>query len=92
MHEPKYWPVRATNPVRAHSVPAKAERRAGVLKDYLVNSGVPANRITAQGKGKTQPVTLPADCTSAQIATVIACLQPDRRVHVEVRGTKIAGN
>ena len=69
-----------------------SERRAGALKDYLVNSGVPANRITAQGKGKTQPVTLPADCTSAQIATVIACLQPDRRVHVEVRGTKIAGN
>ena len=65
-----------------------SERRANALKDYLVSSGVPANRITAQGKGKTQPVTLPADCKGVQSAKVIACLQPDRRVHVEVNGTK----
>lgn len=66
-----------------------SERRAHAVKNYLVSKGVPANRINAAGKGKTQPVTGPGDCKGARSAKVIACLQPDRRVHVGVTGTKV---
>lgn len=65
-----------------------SERRAHAVKNYLVRNRVPANRIYAEGKGETQPVTGPAACKGARSAKVIACLQPDRRVHVAVTGTK----
>lgn len=65
-----------------------SERRAHAVKDYLVSRDVSANRLTADGKGETQPVTQAGDCLGAKSAKVIACLQPDRRVHVEVTGTK----
>ena len=47
-----------------------------------------ANRIFAEGKGKTQPVTKPGDCKGPKSKKVIACLQPDRRVDIEIIGTK----
>lgn len=65
-----------------------SERRANAVKDYLVSKDVPANRINADGKGETQPVTRSGDCKGAKNVKVIACLQPDRRVHVEVTGAK----
>lgn len=65
-----------------------SERRAHAVKNYLVRKGVPANRINTDGRGETQPVTRPGDCQGPRSARLIACLQPDRRVHVEVTGTK----
>jgi OOP family OmpA-OmpF porin len=65
-----------------------SERRANAVKDYLVSRDIPANSINAEGKGETQPVTQSSDCKGAKSVEVIACLQPDRRVHVEVTGTK----
>ncbi len=65
-----------------------SERRANAVEDYLVSKDVPANRIKANGKGEMQPVTQPGDCKGAKSVKVIACLQPDRRVHAEVTGTK----
>lgn len=65
-----------------------SERRANAVRDYLVSRDVPANRLNADGKGETQPVTQAGDCKGAKSIRVIACLQPDRRVHVEVTGTK----
>jgi OOP family OmpA-OmpF porin len=65
-----------------------SERRANAVKDYLVSKDVPANRINANGKGEMQPATQPGDCKGAKSVKVIACLQPDRRVHAEVTGTK----
>jgi OOP family OmpA-OmpF porin len=65
-----------------------SERRAQAVKEYLVSREIPANRITADGKGETQPVTKAGDCLGAKSAKVVACLQPDRRVDVEVTGTK----
>ena len=65
-----------------------SERRANAVKEYLVSKDIPADRIKAEGKGETQPVTLPGDCKGAQSVKVIACLQPDRRVHVEVTAVK----
>jgi OOP family OmpA-OmpF porin len=63
-------------------------RRAGAVKQYLVGKGIAPNRIHAEGKGKTQPLTKPADCKMKNRKALIACLQPDRRVDVEVTGTK----
>jgi len=65
-----------------------SERRAQAVKDYLVSRDIAANRINADGKGETQPVTQAGACSGAKSAKVIACLQPDRRVHAEVTGTK----
>jgi OmpA-OmpF porin, OOP family len=65
-----------------------SERRADAVKDYLVSKNIPADRITAKGMGETQPVTKTGDCPGAASAEVIACLQPDRRVDVEVTGNR----
>jgi OOP family OmpA-OmpF porin len=63
-------------------------RRASAVRDYLASKEIPLNRISVDGKGKTQPVTKPGDCKGPKSAKVIACLQPDRRVVVEVTGSK----
>ena len=65
-----------------------SEKRAAAVKAYLVGKGVEANRVFAEGKGKTQPVTKPEDCKGPKSKKVIACLQPDRRVDIEIIGTK----
>lgn len=64
-----------------------SQRRAQAVKAYLVGKNIPANSMTAEGKGETQPATQPGDCPGAKSAKVIACLQPDRRVEIEVTGT-----
>lgn len=66
-------------------------RRADEVKGYLINKGIPADRIQTEGKGKTQPITKSSDCRGMTKAKEIACLQPDRRVEVTVDGTKIIG-
>jgi OOP family OmpA-OmpF porin len=64
-----------------------SERRAASVKEYLTGKGIEPNRIFAEGKGKTQPVTKPGDCKGPKSKKVIECLQPDRRVDIEVIGT-----
>jgi OmpA-OmpF porin, OOP family len=64
-----------------------SEKRAAAVKDYLVSKGIPANRIYTEGKGSKQPVTKPDQCKGAKSPKVIACLQPDRRVDIEIIGT-----
>lgn len=66
-----------------------SERRVGTVRAYLLDRGVDANRLHTEGKGETQPVTKAEDCKGAKSAKVIACLQPDRRVDIEVIGTRI---
>jgi OOP family OmpA-OmpF porin len=65
-----------------------SERRAAAVKDYLVGKGIPANRVYTEGKGKKQPVTQPGDCKGPKSAKVIQCLQPDRRVDIEIIGNR----
>ncbi len=65
-----------------------SERRADTVKEYLVSHDILASRINAEGKGESQPITKSGDCLGAKSAKVIACLQPDRRVDVEIQGTK----
>jgi OmpA-OmpF porin, OOP family len=64
-----------------------SERRAEAVKAYLVSEGVPSGRILANGKGKENPVTQPDQCKGRKSAKVIKCLQPDRRVDIEVVGS-----
>lgn len=67
-----------------------SQRRADAVKDYLVVSGgVPASKIVATGAGESDHRTVPSDCVG-QVATtrMIECLQPDRRVDIEVIGTR----
>lgn len=65
-----------------------SERRAATVKAYLVAKGIDANRVYSEGKGEKQPVTKPGQCKGKKSPKVIACLQPDRRVEIEVIGTK----
>lgn len=66
-----------------------SEQRVATVKAYMVSKGVDANRIYTEGKGESQPVMKTSDCTGPKSAKVIACLQPDRRVDIEVIGTRI---
>ncbi len=65
-----------------------SEKRAAAVKEYLVAKGTEANRVYTEGKGKKQPVTKPDQCKGPKSKKVIDCLQPDRRVDIEVIGTK----
>lgn len=67
-----------------------SERRAVSVRDYLVLSGgVPAGKIVATGAGETDHRTVPSDCVGERAsARMIECLQPDRRVDIEVHGTR----
>lgn len=66
-----------------------SEQRVATVKAYLVSKGVEPGRVYSEGKGETQPVTKDGDCLGPKSAKVIDCLQPDRRVDIEVIGTKI---
>ena len=67
-----------------------SERRAQAVSAYLVQSGgIPAGKISARGVDGANPVTKPGDCKGSKpTAALKACLQPDRRVDVEVNGTR----
>ena len=66
-----------------------SEQRAAAVKTYLVASGIQPNRIQTEGKGEMQPMTKAGECTGARSTKVVACLQADRRVDVEVIGNTI---
>ena len=65
-----------------------SEKRAAAVKEYLVAKGIEANRVYTEGKGKKQPVTGDKCKGNAKTKSLIDCLQPDRRVDIEVIGTK----
>jgi OOP family OmpA-OmpF porin len=61
-------------------------RRAATVKQYLAEKGVDANLMKISGKGKRQPVV---NCPGKKVTKKLkACLQPNRRVEVEVRGER----
>jgi OmpA-OmpF porin, OOP family len=67
-----------------------SQQRADVVKEHLVaTDGLRSARISAVGKGEAEPTTQPEDCKGTKpTTTLISCLQPDRRVEVEVSGTR----
>jgi len=69
-----------------------SEARAQAVKDYLGTKVASASRVTAQGKGESQPVTgdgcKKMGAESGSNKKLVACLQPDRRVEIEVLGSR----
>jgi len=65
-------------------------QRAEAVKAYLISNGrIDAGKISAVGKSESSPITKAEDCKGASAnPRLIACLQPDRRVDVEVTGTR----
>jgi OmpA-OmpF porin, OOP family len=69
-----------------------SEQRAEAVKTYLSGQGAQTSVITAQGKGEAQPVT-GDQCKKlgperANNKKLVECLQPDRRVEIEVLGSR----
>ncbi len=65
-----------------------SERRAYAVRLYLEKKGISAERMSAIGKGESQPdpaANTVSLCKGKQGSALIACLQPDRRVTVETR-------
>src|SRR5688572_26239752 len=67
-----------------------SEDRAKAVKAYLVDKGMREQLVKAEGKGESQPVT---DCRKmgperGNNKKLVECLQPDRRVEIEVFGTR----
>ena len=61
-----------------------SQQRAETVRRYLVAQGLPADRIRAVGMGETQPVK---QCDNhGGRSQLIACLQPNRRVEIQVDG------
>lgn len=65
-------------------------RRAETVRAYLVDKGVPEKLLRFESKGAREPVTL-GRCDAMgpenkQNMKLITCLQPDRRVEIEVAG------
>lgn len=80
-----------TDRIGSHAYNLKlSSRRADAVSAYLVQSGgVPSGKIAAKGVDGADPVTKPGDCKGSKATkALIACLQPDRRVEVEVSATK----
>jgi OOP family OmpA-OmpF porin len=55
--------------------------RAETVRGYLVQAGVPAERVQVQGKGESEPKV---QCAQTSRAALIDCLAPNRRVEIEV--------
>jgi OmpA-OmpF porin, OOP family len=73
---------------RQYNLPL-SQRRADTVRNYMIGSGIPAGDITARGVNGDNPVTTAQQCTGPVNAALIACLQPDRRVEVEVTGLRV---
>ena len=61
-----------------------SQNRADTIRQYLIQQGVDTTLITAQGFGKSDPVK---QCDNQLSKTqLINCLQPNRRIKIEVIG------
>lgn len=67
-----------------------SEHRAQAVSAWLVRTGgLPTQKIVTRGVGESAPLTGTQDCHGTKATReLIACLQPDRRVDVEVTGTR----
>lgn len=65
-----------------------SEERARSVVNYLVNKGIPEDKISARGMGKADPVTGDTCNGVKPRKALIECLAPDRRVEIEITGTR----
>lgn len=65
-----------------------SEQRAWTVKQYLQQQGITA-MTQAEGKGESEPTAGTASCQGERANKVLTqCLQPDRRVSVEIVGMR----
>ena len=80
-----------TDRIGSHAYNLKlSASRAEAVKAYLTSRGdIAAPMIEARGVDGANPVTRPGQCKGSKpTPALIACLAPDRRVDVEVTGTR----
>ena len=68
-----------------------SQRRADAVKAYLVKQGIEAKRIETAAKGESEPVVSCDNVkgkANAKNKKLVECLQPNRRVVVEVKVQK----
>lgn len=72
-----------------------SQKRADAVKNFLVEHGVPAARIHAEGKGQTSEFATVEQCPNPSakgairtFKQLIECLQPNRRADIDVKGTR----
>jgi OOP family OmpA-OmpF porin len=69
-----------------------SEERAAAVKAYLASLGFDGGEISAKGHGESEPVTgelcRGLGPENRDNLKLVRCLQPDRRVELEVRGVK----
>lgn len=67
-----------------------SEKRALYAKDYIVGKGIDQKLVFWEGKGEAQPIPVTKFCDNKmKRKALIDCLAPNRRVTVEVVGTKM---
>jgi OOP family OmpA-OmpF porin len=80
-----------TDPTGSRDLNERLSRqRAEAVKRYLVNKGLPASKIVAEGMGSAMPVVPGNKCAKLPRGQMVACYQPDRRVELEVSGVTVA--
>jgi OmpA-OmpF porin, OOP family len=80
-----------TDRIGTHAYNVKlSTERAEAVKAYLVAStAIPAEKIVTIGDNGSEPVTKPGECVGTKATkALVTCLAPDRRVDIEVIGTK----
>ncbi|MDG6881861.1 Outer membrane protein P5 precursor [Phocoenobacter uteri] len=65
-----------------------SQRRAETVANYLLSKGMNRDVLSAAGYGEANPVTGKTCDKVKGRKAVIACLAPDRRVEIQVQGTK----
>ena len=69
-----------------------SERRANTVKKFLVDQGIPENKVFTEGKGETQPLTgdeyKKLGAFNGKNKKLVDFFAPDRRVVLEAIGTK----
>lgn len=66
-----------------------SQSRADAVRQYLATKGIDESRMQIEGRGETQEFT-EGRCKGMKGNALIRCLEPNRRVDIEVRGTRVA--
>jgi outer membrane protein OmpA-like peptidoglycan-associated protein len=64
-----------------------SQKRADSVRNYLMSHGVDGDLITADGRGKSDPVK---ECSDTDRAGLVNCLAPNRRVEILVNSARRA--
>jgi OOP family OmpA-OmpF porin len=60
-----------------------SDRRAWAVARYLMDKGVPLQKMRVEGVGEREPVTPVEECRDLGRAELIECLHKDRRVEID---------